>query len=378
MIRDSIKGKILSDVSFITTVYNEEESIVEFLESLMSQTHLPGEIIIVDGGSRDCTFEKILGFFKISKPRNKEESETALESLGKEGKIKIKAALVGVEDEVKKDEVKTVIKNDDGVINVIVMKKIGANISQGRNEAIKKASGKIICVSDAGCILDKNWMLEITRFHDDTSCVAVGGLNKPYCKNFIQKCLAVCIMPLREEIKAEKYMPSSRNISFKKKIWSDVSGYPENMDYGEDMKFNFYIKNAGYRIKFNPDAIVFWKMRENLIQISQQFFRYAKGDAMGKMYLYRHIIRFIVFLMLVAILVSAFCISGWILFILVPLFIAYIYKSYNRLVKSFVNKDSCCFYGREKFFSIFFIPLLLLQIDFSKMCGYTFGLFKSN
>src|SRR5665647_3599553 len=76
---------------------------------------------------------------------------------------------------------------------------------------------------------------------------------------------------------------------------SDVykrQGYPENMDYGEDMKFNFNLKEKGYKILFNPNAIVFWRMRENLSQVFKQFFRYAKGDARGKMYLHRHLIRF--------------------------------------------------------------------------------------
>ncbi len=41
------------DISFITTVYNEEGSIIEFLQSLKRQTLLPGEIVIVDGGSTD-------------------------------------------------------------------------------------------------------------------------------------------------------------------------------------------------------------------------------------------------------------------------------------------------------------------------------------
>jgi glycosyltransferase involved in cell wall biosynthesis len=55
--------KILKDTSFISTVYNEEDSIQDFLESLKSQTVLPGEIIIVDGGSKDRTFSRMEDFF---------------------------------------------------------------------------------------------------------------------------------------------------------------------------------------------------------------------------------------------------------------------------------------------------------------------------
>ena len=60
----NIKRTILPDVSFITTVFNEEVNIIEFLRSLMEQSHVPGEIILVDGGSEDKTFKVTLDFFK--------------------------------------------------------------------------------------------------------------------------------------------------------------------------------------------------------------------------------------------------------------------------------------------------------------------------
>lgn len=362
--KNGVKGKVLPEISFITTVYNEERDITEFLGSLMEQTYLPGEIIIVDGGSKDLTFKKMLDFFNIKKLQDSGKQVTAIESNDMESGIK---TVIGSTN------------NSTGDINVRIIKKNGANISQGRNKAITNSSGRIICVSDAGCILDKSWMLEITRFYDDDSCNVVGGLNVPYCRNFLQKCLAACIMPSKEEIKGERYMPSSRNISFRKKVWTEAGGYPETMDYGEDMKFNFNIKDRGYDIRFNPDAVVYWKMRENPAQISRQFFRYARGDAAGRMYAYRHLIRFIAFLILIAILFSAFYSSKWVLLALVPLFAVYTFKPYRRLVGLFRgrNDGSCCFYGKEKILSILFIPLLLLQIDISKMCGYAYGLVRN-
>ncbi len=353
---ENSKKIILPDISFITTVYNEEGNISEFLKSLMAQTCLPGEIVIVDGGSEDKTFSITSKFFKnIASPKHRGLNIVLNEN--NRGRIK---------------------KNKSGtyVINIRLIRKKGANISQGRNNAIKNTSGRIICVGDAGCILDRNWLKEITAFYNDSSCNVVGGLNLPLCRNFIQKCLAVCIMPAEKEIKAERYMPSSRNISFKRDIWTIAGGYPENMEYGEDMRFNFNIKSAGYKIRFNPKAVVYWRMRENLIQISQQFFRYAKGDAVGNMYPARHLIRFAAFLAFLIILFSAFYFSKWILAVLIPLFMLYILKPYVRLVRNWNGKRSFIFYRFEKFLSIPTIPFLLLLIDFSKICGYIYGIFQ--
>ena len=55
--------QILENVSFITTIFNEEKSITNFLKSLLDQNYLPGEIIIVDGGSSDNTIAEIKNFF---------------------------------------------------------------------------------------------------------------------------------------------------------------------------------------------------------------------------------------------------------------------------------------------------------------------------
>ena len=117
-------------------------------------------------------------------------------------------------------------------------------------------------------------------------------------------------------------------------------------------------------------------MREDPVQIFRQFFRYAKGDAIGRMYPVRHFVRFSAFLTFLIILISAFCLSKWILVILAPLFVVYVFKPYGRLVKGWSSNESCSFYGVKKFLSILFIPILLMQIDLSKMCGYIYGLFK--
>src|SRR5205807_10574812 len=96
-------------VSFITTIFNESETINIFLDSLFKQSQLSDEIIIVDGGSTDKTIEQIKHY---------------------ESRIK-----------VKKMSFKFFVKK--------------GNRSIGRNEAIRKATGDVIVCSDSGNILDK-------------------------------------------------------------------------------------------------------------------------------------------------------------------------------------------------------------------------------
>ena len=372
--------ELIQNASFISTVYNEEKSIAVFLKSFFEQSHLPEEIILVDGGSKDNTVDIVRDFFlrKINDDFGLETIEIFDDYCGlkpEEGVELIGSYQILVNNGKKGNYVR---------LSVRLLRKKNANISEGRNIAIKNAGNEIICASDAGCILDKNWIYEITKYvilncNGEGSSLkydVAGGYSRPITITFMEKVLSMSIMPQLKEVKAEKFMPSSRNISFKKSVWNKAGGYPENMDYGEDMKFNFNLKEAGYEIKFNPDAVVYWKMRENIILIFKQFFRYAKGDARGKMYTYRHTIRFLSVLIFAVILSVSVVFSPWILLIYLPFFAGYVYRPYSRLGSTFKHVKNHTGRLFIKIAAIISVPVMLIYIDMAKMSGYIYGLVK--
>lgn len=474
--------RILKNVSFVTTVYNEENSISSFLKSIFDQKILPSEVIIVDGGSEDDTvnlaidflideikkivdflsedriynffifleegFEKkkanlsnliglkslhqkfgtALGRYNLRYPNKSSltidgntlnANSSSVDSLNTDslntGNLNTNNLNTNIDSENSPPEVsggKLIFLSElgfftdegldkEGLNNLDNLNKVsdgkdlsfskssftvkliesrGANISKGRNVAIENASSEIVCVSDAGCILGEKWFLEITKFITCGEECAVGGFNYPICRSFLEKCLAMCIMPRKEEIIEKKFMPSSRNISFKKEVWRLIGGYPEELDWGEDMKFNFNLKANSFHIKFNPDAVVHWKMRENMKEIFKQFFRYSEGDAVGRMYLYRHLIRFFSFSFLVAIILVSVFVNPWVSLVLIPAVAGYIYKPYTRI--NYIWQKS----GGDikpvettflKIFSLFFTPFLLFYIDLAKICGYIYGCWHS-
>ena len=344
---DDNKKKILKDTTFISTVYNEEGTVNRFLESLQSQTVLPAEIIIVDGGSRDRTFSLMERFF---------QKWAAEKTAGP------RVYVDGVSH-----------RADPAGIRVELLKKEGAGISLGRNTAIGKASGTFISVSDAGCILDPGWLEEINREMKEEPLAVNGGMNYSACKSFLQKLAALCIMPGVNEIRQENFMPSSRNICFRKSQWQSVGGYPQELDYGEDMKFDFNLKKAGYELRFRPGAAVYWEMRQDLSGIFRQFFRYAKGDALGRMYPLRHIIRFLSGSVFVAVVLAGILVSPWIFFTLVILAVAYCFRPYYRLLVKWAGNEACLPWGAAKLPALIFIPLLLVYIDTAKVFGYLYG-----
>jgi glycosyltransferase involved in cell wall biosynthesis len=358
---------ILKNVSFILTLLNEEKDISAFLDSLFEQSALPEEIVIVDGGSTDDTLGILINYFQ------KKAKDFDLKFGGN--------ILIDAVEEITDSD-----KNFSG-INVKIFQVKGAKISEGRNFAIKNTVCEIICVSDSGCMLDRDWLLNITKpFQSDREVYVVGGYNYAVVNNFLQSCLAASIMRKKEEIKKYGYMPSSRNLSFKKSAWLQSGEYPESMDYGEDMKFNFNLMSKGYEIYYNPEALVYWKMRDNLAKIFKQFFRYAKGDALGKMYTYRHLVRFFSLAAFAAIVVLSAIFSPWLLLILVILFAVYSFKPYRRINYIWDNPKISPYIVLRKYnnlkknlsktIAVFFIPFLLTYIDLAKLSGYIYGLFR--
>lgn len=309
---------VKKDTAFIATVYNESGSITDFLDSLTGQELLPGQIIIVDGGSKDGTYQMLQDYFS-----HYQQTE------------------------------------------VILMQK-PAGISEGRNTAIAAARAPIICVSDAGCILNPNWLKNLTE--EAGPDLVVGGYSAAWADSFLERCLAAAVVVLPEQVKEEKFMPSSRNVCFYRSAWEKVGGYPQYMDYGEDMKFNFNLIKAGYHIKFVPQAVVQWKMRASLPSIFRQFFRYAKGDAIGRMYKMRHMIRIISLFLFIAVLALAFSLSGWILLMLAPLLAFYAWPAWRRIGAVFEGRSVI-----EKAAASIFMLFLLPYIDLAKLAGYIYG-----
>lgn len=214
--------------SLITTVYNEENSIEELLNSIKKQTTQPSEVVIHDAGSTDNTIKEILAY------KNK-------------------------------------IKN----LRVIKTKLVARG--KGRNKAIEAAKNDIIAATDAGCTLDKHWLEHLTAPFKDKKVMAVAGIYKPYGKNLFEKCQALVAYKDLSSV-SEGFSPSHRNIAFRKKAWKAIGKYDNYLYSAEDTLFNLnMMKRYGPMFVAN-NAVVSWRVRPTLYKVASQFFVYGMVD----------------------------------------------------------------------------------------------------
>lgn len=310
-------------LSFVATVLNEDRNIEKLITSLFSQTKLPDEIIIVDGGSRDQTVAKIK--YQISKIKNKFKN------------LKFK----------------------------IIIKK--GNIPAGRNEGIRRATGDIVLSSDAGCLLDKNWVKNITSPFRDPKVDVVAGYYRGLPKNIFQKCLVPYVLVMEDRVKPDEFLPATRSMAFKKKVWEKLGGFREDLDASEDFDFARKIKKNGFKIAFSRNAVAYWIPRDNLWQAFIMFFRFAKEDIGAEIIrpkvffiFLRYIIALYLFLLSIAISSTAlYSLTG----ILVVFYILWsIMKNYKYIKHPM---------------AVLYLPILQIASDFSVMLGTTIGFFKA-
>lgn len=310
-------------ISLIATIFNERDNAPQWLESLFAQSEIPDEIVIVDGGSTDGTWEWLMAR-ATAEPRLK-----------------------------------------------VLQKK--SNISQGRNVAIAHASGDVIVVTDAGCVYDADWFKRLSvamRAEGAQFAATAFGPNLKKKDRLLLYLIAAATTPAPAEF-ARDWLPSSRSVAFTKKLWESVGGYPEWIPICEDIIFDLKIKKKGVATRYVRTPLVFWRPRLSLQTYFKQLYKYTKSDGHGKLWLRRQLIRYGVYAGAITIFVFAALDAWWLLAVLFVAGLGYMYKFLKRLV---VFAKGLSLSKRVGGFLV--LPFIIAFGDIAKMCGWPVGVYE--
>jgi glycosyltransferase involved in cell wall biosynthesis len=231
-------------ISLVITVRNEADSLPRLFDSVLAQTVRPSEIVIVDGGSSDGTQELIRAYM------------------------------------------------DRLPMELRLIEQPGANISEGRNRAISEATYEVVAVTDAGVRLDPRWLERLSAPFSDPKVDLVSGFFVADPHSIFEQAMGATVLPSVKDIDPGTFLPSSRSVAFRKSAWESVGGYPEWLDFSEDLVFDMKLKEAGHKFAFAPEAVVYFRPRSTLRDFFHQYFRYARGDGKADLWRKRHAIRY--------------------------------------------------------------------------------------
>jgi len=146
-----LKTEAYLPISIIAPAFNEQETIVTSIYSLLKLDYKEYEIIIVNDGSKDETLHRIIKHFNLH--------QTSLP----------------VESKLKHKSIRNIYRSDEHH-NLIVIDKENGGKSDALNAGINLSNYPLICCVDADTILEKDALLQgLRKFMQDRRLIAVGG-----------------------------------------------------------------------------------------------------------------------------------------------------------------------------------------------------------
>ena len=222
--------------SVIATVLNEVENVPRLVESLLRQTPPAAEILIVDGGSTDGTWEWL---------SNAAQSRPTLRPI--------------------RDE-------------TCSLRFTPGPISKGRNVAIAAASSAVIACADAGCTYAPDWLADLTGpIIRGEAEYALGGSCLDWTDATVWDVASAPFLGVRLSESAPNKSCTARSMAFTRDLWRKLGGFPETVFYGEDTLFDLEARRVAPPA-FPPHAKALYRPQNTFWSACQQLARYAVSD----------------------------------------------------------------------------------------------------
>lgn len=222
-------------VSVVVPVLNRQKTVGACLESLLNLDYPHFEVIVVDGGSRDRTREIVAEYS----------------------------------------------------VKLLIDERRGAYAA--RNTGIEMAKGEMVFFTDSDCIADRDVLKNLVRNLVDRDAAGVRGQISSYkpttlVERFSDLAGIVKFSLPKGPLKWDKDRFLSggiytANAMYRRNVLEEVGGFDMDFTVGGDYDLAWRVQRAGYRVIFDPEAIVYHAHRSTLPELIKQFFNYGREQA---------------------------------------------------------------------------------------------------
>jgi succinoglycan biosynthesis protein ExoA len=229
-------GELMSEpaVSVIIPVLNEERFLKQSVQAILNQNYSGQlEIILALGPSKDQT-------------------NVIAQELAKDQRIKL-------------------VENPSG------------KTAAALNNAIKNSNFDIIVRLDGHAIVDSNYIKNAVETLVESGADNVGGLMKAEGTNAFEKSVAAAMTSKFGVGNAPFHVGGKSGEvdtvylgTFRKSALERVGYFDESFIRAQDWEMNYRIRKTGGRIWFNPELVVSYRPRKNIVQLAKQYFEYGQ------------------------------------------------------------------------------------------------------
>lgn len=201
-------------VSIVVPMYNEEKSIGKCIESLLNQSYLfhNYEIIVVSDGCND-------------------NSENVVNNIIKSQE---------------KGEIKLVRQENQGA-------------AAARNFGAKFSKWPVLLFIDADCIADYRWIEEMIKPILRHNVAGVQGAYKTRQKEIVAQLAQIEFEGRFKKLQQTEYVDfvGSFSAAYKREVFEKYNGFNTKFVMNEDVDLAYRISSDGYKLYFNPEAVVY-------------------------------------------------------------------------------------------------------------------------
>lgn len=160
------------------------------------------------------------------------------------------------------------------------------NRARARNTAIKASDGDVVAFIDADCIADKEWLhYLVPHFYGNELIGAVAGRLNSIPENLVERYIAY-----RGILDQKKMLAPGRccsppfavtaNLAIRRQVFEKIGLFDaDNLPIaGEDADFCWRMQWAGFKLVYEPRAVVWHKHRSSLRQLFSQTAGYGFGN----------------------------------------------------------------------------------------------------
>jgi glycosyltransferase involved in cell wall biosynthesis len=229
-------GELMSEpaVSVIIPVLNEERFLKQSVQAILNQNYSGQfEIILALGPSKDQT-------------------NVIAQELAKDQRIKL-------------------VENPSG------------RTAAALNNAIKNSNFDVIVRLDGHAIVDSSYIKNAVKTLLESGADNVGGLMKAEGTNAFEKSVAAAMTSKFGVGNAPFHVGGKSGEvdtvylgTFRKSALERVGYFDESFIRAQDWEMNYRIRKTGGKIWFNPDLVVSYRPRKNILQLAKQYFEYGQ------------------------------------------------------------------------------------------------------
>lgn len=217
--------------SIVVPVYNDERDIRECIESLLNLNYPRDEfeIIVVDNNSTDST-----------------------SNITKEYVPRVKYIL-----------------------------ELKSGSYSARNSGIRESKGDLIAFIDSDCKADKNWLINfVEHFKSDGDCRigCIGGRVVAFKPETVVEKHSVDFLDQSVHLNERYPFIATVNACYRRKTLIEAGLFDESFKSGGDVDLSWRITDSGYKLTYEPNAVVYHKFRSSFRDLFEQFFRYGMGQ----------------------------------------------------------------------------------------------------